>query len=142
MVVGKGGVGKTSTIRSWLGQPFEAKYLSTEVADVNLQVSLLNVVDWTIKDANSEDHLMDSDFRFAAAQVSEDSVVSTSARTEDILIPAMDSNVFDAILKPPEKKSQEIDPVDSTSPKQEGQRKSNSREKTLIHGSGSLNKEK
>ena len=65
LVVGKGGAGKTSTIRSLLTKEFQAEYDSTEVADANVQVSLLSAVNWKLQKENIDVHLMDSDFQQA-----------------------------------------------------------------------------
>ena len=46
LVVGDGGAGKSSTIRSLLNYDFDEERHSTEVADANIPVSLFGAVNW------------------------------------------------------------------------------------------------
>ena len=62
LFVGNGGAGKTSTIRSLLSGEFRPEYDSTEVADANVQISLLSAVDWRPQQRNPDAHIMDADF--------------------------------------------------------------------------------
>ena len=97
LVVSSGGVGQTSTIRSLLGQDFLSEYNSTEVADANVQVSLLSAVHWRQQNNHTEAHLMDNDFKQVVAQIEEDKAVETYAPVSLTDVPALNYKVVEAI---------------------------------------------
>ena len=98
LVVGNGGAGKTSTIRSLLTKEFQTEYDSTEVADANVQVSLLSALDWRPQQENSGIHFMEADFKQAVLQVTEDKAVESFASVSNIfVVPALNPKVLEAI---------------------------------------------
>ena len=100
LAVGNGGAGKTSTIRSLLTKRFQADYDSTEVADANVQVSLLSALDWRLQKEKASVHLMDSDFQQAVSQITEDKAVETYTATSEVInVPALNPKVLEAISR-------------------------------------------
>ena len=98
--VGKGGAGKTSTIKSLLGHPFEAEYNSTIVGDVEFQVSIQSSSDWREEEFNSTEHVAEPDFRLAVEQIENDDTISWKNRSERASLPALDQDVIEAIEHP------------------------------------------
>ena len=97
LVVGNGGVRKTSTIRSLLNQDFNSEYNSTEVADANVQVSLLSAANWRQQINHTDIHLMDNDFKQVVAQIEEDKALETYAPEYDTYAPALVPKVVEAV---------------------------------------------
>ena len=97
LVVGNGGVGKTSTIQSLLSQGFDHKYKSTEVADANVQISLLSAANWRQQNNHNDNHLMDKDFEQVVALIEEDKAVETHAPVFSTAVPALNYKVVEAI---------------------------------------------
>ena len=54
--IGKGGVGKTSTIRSLLGFKFDPEYYSTVVTDVEFEVLIRNSLEWKQQEISPDEH--------------------------------------------------------------------------------------
>ena len=63
-MIGNGGAGKTSTLKSLLGLKFSRKYNSTLVADNDQQIELYtgNIADWKQVKQKTGEHLLQGDF--------------------------------------------------------------------------------
>ena len=128
LVVGKGGAGKTSTIRSLLTKDFKSEYDSTEVADANVQVSLLSTVDWKPLKEYSDLHLMESDFKEAVSRVKQDKSIETFASVTDLFaVPALSQSVVEVVSKSEMQHRNEVrssKPMKGMTPKQTQHRRS------------------
>ena len=97
LVVGNSGAGKTSTIRSLLYKEFQVEYHSTEVADANVQVSLLSALDWIPQNKKVDTHLMEADLKQAVSQMNKDKAIETSGPISPVVLPALNPKVVEAI---------------------------------------------
>ena len=71
MLVGRGAVGKTSTISSLLGYPFQRRHISTPVAEAERQIHISNVAlgRWKEVKRDPSTHILHKDFNSVAQKV-------------------------------------------------------------------------
>ena len=107
MFVGKGAAGKSSTIRTLLGEPFLENYKSTVLGEthVEIDVSLFNVSEWKGRKAESDQHLFESDFTNIIKQLDTNDLIQEKAKYHqmELTMPNVVAEYVNEALKLPDR---------------------------------------
>ena len=88
MMIGNGGAGKTSTLKSLLGLKFSKKYNSTLVADNDQQIELYtgNIVNWKQVKQKTGQQLLQDDFASVLQYASKEGRIRSKSRTPQEMV--------------------------------------------------------